>query len=553
MKITDTGDVWWKTAVVYCLDVKTFLDWNGDGCGDFVGLGQRIDYLASLGVTCLWLMPVHPAGGIDDGYDVKDYYAVDERLGTLGDFVEMVRVARDRGIRVILDLVVQHTSDEHPWFVQARESVDSPLRDFYIWRKEVPQENPQDNAFPGAEDGVWNLDEKTGEYYRHQFYGHEPDLNLSNPQVRDEIAKLAGFWLELGISGFRVDAVPFLLSGDAPGASASEIHGYLRALRSFLGRRRGDAMLLGEVNLPRDEQLEYFGADEADELTMQFDFIGMQAMYLSLARRDAGPLRTALEGRPPLPPDSQWANFVRNHDELTLDKLSPEERQEVFDAFGPEERMQAYGRGLRRRLPPMLDGDQRRLRMVYSLLFALPGTPVLFYGEEIGMGENLNAKERLAVRTPMQWTAAPDGGFSTADTLVADVVEGDFGPEKVNVEEQRNDPGSLLTFVTRLAQRYRECPELAWGDVVVLDQPNSAVLALLCRWDDEAMVTLHNFADEPGDIELQLDGVPQDSRLIDLFENEPLDIGEDGRTTVPLEGFGHRWLRIVEPGSRRLL
>ncbi|MFC4243889.1 alpha-amylase family protein [Gryllotalpicola reticulitermitis] len=555
MKITDTGDLWWKTAIVYCLDVKTFLDWDSDGVGDFHGVAQRVDYLASLGVTCLWLMPIHPAGHSDDGYDIVDYYSVDGRLGSLGDFVEMVRVARDRGMRVILDLVVQHTSDGHPWFQDSRASVESPFRDFYVWRTDSPPERPSENAFPGAEQGVWARDDATGHYYRHQFYSHEPDLNLTNPEVRDEIAKLAGFWLELGISGFRVDAVPFLLSGEDPSEGHEELHEYLRELRAFLSRRKGDSVLLGEVNLPREDQIEYFGGDEANELTMQFDFIGMQALYLALARSDSGPVREALRGRPKLVADSQWANFVRNHDELTLDKLSDTERQEVFDAFGPEERMQAYGRGLRRRLPPMLDGDQRRIRMVYSLLFALPGTPVLFYGEEIGLGEDLDADGRLAVRTPMQWSAdAPNAGFSAAapDRLVAKVVEGRFGPENVNVEAQRQDPESLLSHINHLAHRYRECPELGWGDAEVLDLAESGVLGLLYDWEDSGMVTLHNFTDASTTVSLSLDGLPEGTLLVDLLEGGDSAVSSDGHAEVPVDGYGYRWLRITPPGSRRL-
>ncbi|GAA4162064.1 alpha-amylase family protein [Gryllotalpicola daejeonensis] len=555
MKITDTGDLWWKTAVVYCLDVKTFLDWNDDGVGDFQGLAQRMDYLASLGVTCLWLMPLHPSGGADDGYDPTDFYAVDERLGSLGDFVEMVRVARDRGIRVVIDLVVQHTSSKHPWFQKSRESKESPFRDFYIWRTDCPPQSPSESAFPGDEDGVWDRDDATGEYFRHQFYRREPDLNLTNPRVRDEIAKLAGFWLELGISGFRVDAVPFLISGEDPNASAGELHSYLRALRAFLSRRQGDALLLGEVNLAREDQVEYFGGDDADELNMQFDFVGMQAMYLALARKNAEPLREALKGRPKLISDSQWANFVRNHDELTLDKLTDAEREEVFAAFGPEERMQAYGRGLRRRLPPMLDGDQRRIRMVYSLLFALPGTPVLFYGEEIGMGENLDAPGRMAVRPPMQWSGvSPNGGFSNADAgrLIAPMAEGAFGPKQVNVEDQRTDPDALLPFITRLTHRYRECPELGWGDAAVIDHPNPAVLLMIHQWDDSGMITIHNFGDEDLELDLDLDWVPHGTHLADLFDDHDVDLGEDGTVSLPLEAYGFRWLRISTPGDRRL-
>src|SRR4051794_40368601 len=418
VRITDTSDLWWKTAVIYCLDVETFLDWNGDGCGDFAGLTQRIDHLADLGVTCLWLMPFYPTAERDDGYDITDFYGVDPRLGTHGDLVEVIRTANDRGIRVIADLVVNHTSARHPWFRSAESSKDSPYRDFYVWRDDEPPPTKAEVVFPDKENSIWQFSEKTGEWYLHRFYRSQPDLNVTDPKVRDEIAKAMGFWLELGLSGFRVDAVPFLL--ETQGVDAAEArrlpdpHEFLADLRALVGRRTGNGILLGEVNLPHQQQAEFFGGENGNELTMLFDFISMQKLHPAVARADAGPLAEALVARPHVSPDSQWATFVRNHDELTLDKLSDSERAEVFAAFGPEERMQVYGRGLRRRLPPMLDGDPRRVRMVYSLLFSLPGTPVLFYGEEIGMGEELSAEGRLAVRTPMQWTAGPNGGFSRA-------------------------------------------------------------------------------------------------------------------------------------------
>ena len=559
MRITDTGDLWWKNAVIYCLDVETFLDWDGDGTGDFVGLVQRIDYLAELGVTCLWLMPFYPTTDRDDGYDITDMYGVDRRLGTHGDVVELIRTAKDRGMRVIADLVVNHTSDQHPWFKAARSSVDNPYRDFYVWRTEEPPDTSGEVVFPDQETSLWELDEKTGQYYLHRFYKHQPDLNVANPKVRDEVAKVIGFWLELGLDGFRVDAVPFFLEtmGAADGAveELGDPHDYLRSLRTLLGRRTGSAILLGEVNLPFKAQLLFFGQGQGDELTMQFDFIGMQKMYLSLARHDARPLAEALQDRPPIPPDCQWATFVRNHDELTLDKLSDEERQEVFAAFGPKEEMQVFGRGLRRRLPPMLDGDPRRIRMVYSLLFSLPGTPTLFYGEEIGMGENLATPGRMAVRTPMQWSDERNGGFSSARSsrLPGPLPEDGFSPRFVNVSGQRRDPDSLLAFVSLLVRRYRECPELGWTEVDVLEQPHVSVLAMCSSVDDAAVVTLHNLSPDPVDVPLVLDKVPSGDRLVDLLQNGEIPIDDRHRADVPLEGYGYRWLRIVGPETRRLV
>jgi trehalose synthase len=556
MRITDTSDLWWKTAVVYCLDVETFMDWDGDGTGDFTGLAQRLDYLAELGVTCLWLMPFYPTPDRDDGYDITDFYGVDPRLGTHGDLVEVIRTAKDRGMRVIADLVVNHTSDRHPWFRSARASRTSPYRDFYVWRDEPPEQKV-DTVFPDQEDSVWTFDERAGQYYLHRFYRHQPDLNVANPAVRDEIAKVMGFWLELGLSGFRVDAVPFFLETlgiDGGEEALPEPHDYLRSLRELLGRRAGDAVLLGEVNLPHEQQLEFFGGEAGDELTMQFDFIGMQKLYLSMARQDARPLAQALLDRPSVSPDCQWATFVRNHDELTLDKLSDDERQEVFDAFGPEPEMQVYGRGLTRRLPPMLDGDPRRVRMAYSLLFSRPGTPVLFSGEEIGMGDNLAADGRMAVRTPMQWTAGKNGGFSTARPLrlPGPVVEGGFSPEHVNVEAQRRDPDSLLAFVTLLVQRYRECPELGWGAFEVVDQPHASVLAHRCIWDEATLVALHNLGPEPLTVPIELAGEDEGTVLADLLCDGEAVLDAKGRVEMALEGYGFRWLRVVREGDRRL-
>ncbi len=555
MRITDTSDQWWKTAVVYCLDVETFFDSDGDGTGDLAGLAQRIDYLAELGVTCLWLMPFYPTPDRDDGYDIVDFYGVDKRLGSLGDLVEVIRTARDRGMRVIADLVVNHTSDQHPWFKAARSSPDSPFRDFYVWDDNPPPTKKADLVFPDQETSIWEKDEKAGSSYLHRFYKHQPDLNVTNPKVRDEVIKMMGFWLELGLSGFRVDAVPFFLeTKGVAGHVFADPHAYLRELRAFLGRRSGDGILLGEVNLPHKDQQRFFGGADGDELTMQFDFIAMQKLYLSLARADARPLAKALTDRPATATSSQWATFLRNHDELTLDKLTEKERQEVFAAFGPDPDMQLYDRGLRRRLPPMLDGDPRRIRMAYSLLFSLPGTPVLFYGEEIGMGENLAAEGRQAVRTPMQWTPGRNGGFSTArrSRLPNPVVEGGFSPEFVNVQDQRRDPGSLFSFVRLLVERYRGCPELGWGELALLDTPQKAVLAHTCTQDDACLLAVHNLSPEPTTVPLTMKDLPPGTRLVDLLENGETPVGDAGAVELQLPGYGYRWLRVVRPDDPRL-
>ncbi|MGE0056598.1 MAG: alpha-amylase family protein [Dehalococcoidia bacterium] len=543
-------DLWWKNAVIYCLDVETFLDGNGDGIGDFKGLSERVDYLAGIGVTCIWLMPFFPSVNRDDGYDICDYYTVDPRLGDMGDFVDFIHTADAHGIRVIADLVMNHTSDQHPWFQSARSDPKSPYRRFYVWRDEPPDEKPS-LVFPGEQISNWTYDEVAKQYYFHHFYRHQPDLNPDEPAVREEMTQIMGFWLQQGLAGFRVDAVPFLIELENENA-AEELtpHGFLKDLRRFLGRRRGDAVMLGEVNLPPHEQVTYFGED--DELSLVFNFYVNQHLYLSLVREDPDPLRKALEALPPIPGACQWANFVRNHDEQNLDKLTPSERQEVFDAFAPQKSMQSFGRGIRRRQPPMLGGDQRKLKLTYSLLFSLPGTPVLFYGEEIGMGDNPRLPGRLAVRSPMQWKPRPNGGFSTArpKDLLRGLPAGEFGPAQVNVQAQRDDPLSMLNWTESLIRRRKEAGEFGFGKYRLVDGGKARVLAHACEWETRTVIALHNFSGRPEVVDL--------SAEIDDDVIEVNDMWADQRypavtKTARIGPYGYRWLRVIKKGQELLL
>jgi trehalose synthase len=556
MKVTDTSDLWWKSAVVYCLDIETFYDHDGDGVGDLRGVAERIDYLAELGVSCLWLMPFYPSPDRDDGYDITDFYGVDPRLGNHGQLVEVIRTAHDRGMKVIADLVVNHTSDQHPWFKAARRSKDNPYRDYYVWRDTEPPDTSDLVVFPDQEDSIWELDDRTGEWYLHHFYKHQPDLNLANPEVRDEILRVIGFWLELGFDGFRVDGIPFLEQTEDDVGDPSYVvdpHDLMREMRAFLNRRAGHAMMLGEVNLPHSQQRAFFGADAGNELHMQFDFIGMQAAYLSLAREDARPLVKALNARPRIHPTCQWATFLRNHDELTLDKITDKQREEVFAAFGPEPEMQLYGRGLKRRLPPMMGGDPRRVRLAYSLLFSMPGTPTLYYGEEIGMGEDLAADGRMAVRTPMQWTSGHNGGFSQAAPrkLIQRTVPDGYGPDHVNVADQRNDPDSLWSFMRSLIGTYRMCPELGWGEFSVIEQPNRRVLAHRCDVGEVGVLAVHNLGADAVTLGLHVEGLDDGTELVDLFSKEEVHT-TDGSIEVALDGYGFRWFRLRPEGGLHL-
>jgi trehalose synthase len=549
MRLDETSDQWWKNAIVYCLDAETFLDSNGDGVGDLRGVTKQIDYLAGLGVTCIWLMPFQPTPNRDDGYDISDYYGIDPRLGTVGDFVELVRTAGDRGIKIIVDFVPNHTSDEHPWFQESRSSRNSPKRHWYVWRDE-PSDEPKGLAFPGKETSNWQYDEQAGQYYLHRFYHFQPDLDTANHEVRDELARVAGYWLQLGVAGFRVDAVPALLeTAGLPDHVDVDPKEWLRRLRTFVTRRRGDAILAGEVNVGLSDLSSYFG-DHGDLLHMQFGFLLNQHLWLALAREEAEPLEIVIRELPKVPPDNAWLTFLRNHDELTLDKLTGPQRDEVFAAFGPSKKVQLYGHGLRRRAAPMLGGDPARLRLAWSLTFSLPGTPMIFYGDEIGMGDNLAIPDRYSVRAPMQWSDERNGGFSTARKadVVRPIPAGKFGPRNVNVAAQRRDRDSLLTWMERLIRRRRETPEFGWGEVSLLETDAPGLFAHRCDWEDSTVIAVHNLGRTKASATFDLgkDVVAVD----DLLEQRNHELLEGGRLRVRLARYGYLWLRVRRRGER---
>jgi trehalose synthase len=555
VRLDPTSDLWWKNAVIYCVDVEIFLDSNGDGVGDFRGLISQIDYLAGLGITCLWLMPFYPSPNRDDGYDVSDYYGVDPRLGNLGEFVDLVRTAGDRGIKVIIDLVLNHTSDEHPWFQSALEGRDSPHRSYYVWRDE-PSEDPKGISFPGTETSNWQQDKRSGQYYLHRFYRFQPDLNVSDPDVRDELTRVAGFWLQLGVVGFRLDAVPFLLELDGiADPEMEDPHSWLRSLRAFATRRRGETVLLGEVNAGLKDLGRFFGDETGNQLGMQFAFLLNQNLWLALAREDAEPLESCIQSLPDAPPDNAWATFLRNHDELSLDKLTTTQREEVFAAFGPSEGMQLYGHGLRRRAAAMLGGDGPRLRMAWSLMLSLPGTPVLFMGDEIGMGENLDIPDRLSVRVPMQWSDAPNGGFSTADPdqLVRPPTSGKLGSKHVNVAVQRREPDSLLNWMERMIRRRKETPEFGWGSSTLIETGSPALFAHRCDWTGSTVVAVHNLSGDKQSATLDLEtGKGEKVEIDDILYERKHRPKRDGTLDVELDGYGYLWLRLRRGEERAL-
>jgi maltose alpha-D-glucosyltransferase / alpha-amylase len=542
------NDLWYKNAIIYCLSVSTYMDANGDGIGDFQGLMRRLDYLHGLGVTAVWLMPFQVSPLRDDGYDVADYYGVDPRYGTLGDFVEFTHGAKQRGIRVLIDLVVNHTSNEHPWFKEARKDPNSKYRDWYIWSKKKPPRANHGMVFPGVQKSTWSYDEIARAWYFHRFYDFQPDLNTSNPEVQAEILKIMGFWIQLGVSGFRMDAVPFVIASKGANVKKpTEQYDMLRRFREFLQWRQGDCIILAEANVLPETDFEYFGAD-GDRMQMMFNFQVNQHLFYALASADIGPLAAALKKTKKRPATAQWGTFLRNHDELDLARLTKQQRQVVFDAFAPKKEMQLYDRGVRRRLATMLNGDRRRMELAYSLLFTLPGTPVIRYGDEIGMGDDLSLPERNCARTPMQWSNEPRGGFTKSDRPFLPVISGGpYGFEHVNAATQRRHPESLLNWTERIIRMRKEVPEIGWGNFQIVSSRDSAVLIIRYDWRNNSVLFVHNFDSKPREISFSvgLSGEDVESgRLLNLLSEDHSRGDREGRHRLVIEGYGYRWYRI---------
>jgi maltose alpha-D-glucosyltransferase/alpha-amylase len=536
-------DLWYKNAVIYCLDVETYADSNGDGIGDFAGLTRRLDYLAGLGVTCLWLQPFYPSPNKDNGYDVADYYGVHPKHGTPGDFVEFMNHASQLGLRVIVDLVVNHTSDRHPWFRAACKDRESPYRSWYVWSGTRPRDHKTGIVFPGVQKTTWTYQADAREYYFHRFYDCQPDLDTSRPEVRREIMRIMGYWLQLGVSGFRMDAVPFLIERKGAGVRHGKDYELLHEMRDFLQWRCRDAVLLAEANVPPDESLEYFG-DLGDRLQLMLNFPVNQRLFYAMATGDIKPLVSALEQTYRRPHAAQWVNFLRSHDELDLGRLTDAQRQRVFAAFGPTKESQLYDRGIRRRLAAMLDNDRRKIEFAMSLLFTLPGTPMLQYGDEIGIGDDLDLPERACARTPMQWSADRHGGFTTAARAVRPVVSDPvFGYQRVNVEAQRRDPQSLMNWTERAIRMRKECPEFSWGDWKVLPTREPNVLVMRYEWESHAVVVLHNFSDKPRAVQLEASAVG-DPVMINLLTQADSRANERGQHLIELDGLNYRWFRV---------
>ncbi|MEO8397399.1 MAG: maltose alpha-D-glucosyltransferase [Chloroflexota bacterium] len=524
---------WHNNAVFYELYLRAFYDGNGDGHGDFTGLRLKLDYLQWLGVDCIWLLPVFASPLRDDGYDVASYYGIHPTYGSVEDFIMTVEEIHRRGMKVVFDMVMNHTSDQHPWFQESRRAIDSPLRDYYVWTTDTEKYKDARIIFTDTERSNWSYSGVTGEYYWHRFFTSQPDLNYANPEVRQKMLEACKFWLDLGVDGFRLDAVPYLFEREGTNCeNLPETHVFLRELRQFVDDNYPGRLLLAEANQWPIDLLPYFG--NSDEMHMNFNFPIMPRLFMALAKGDRTPVIDVSAMTPEIPENCQWAVFLRNHDELTLEMVTPEERQFMWNFYAPDHR-QRLNLGIRRRLAPLLDNDRAKLELMNSLLFTLPGAPILYYGDEIGMGDDVSLPDRMGVRTPMQWNNGEHAGFSNtqSDALYAPLIRDSiYGFQTVNVEAQQADEGSLLHLVRKMIALRKNLPLLAKGKLNWLLDTPKGTLCFVRSEGDQKLIALHNLTAETQTIPFS-----EADSVIDAFD--PKAAVSD---TITLPPYGYRWL-----------
>lgn len=547
--MTERAMLWYRKAIFYELYVRAFFDSDGDGHGDLRGAAQKLDYLKHLGVDSVWLLPIYPSPLKDDGYDISDHYNIHPQYGTLEDFKFFLDEAHARGIRVILDLVLNHTSDQHPWFQAARSDRNSPYRDYYVWSDTDQKYKDARIIFLDTEKSNWTWDEEAGQFFWHRFYSSQPDLNFDNPAVREEMKNVMRFWLDLGVDGFRADAVPYLFEREGTNCeNLPETHAYLKEIRRFIDENYPGRILLCEANQWPEDVFPYFG--NGDEFQMGFHFPIMPRMYMSIKKGNRMSLEWIMSRTPSINRTCQWCIFLRNHDELTLEMVTPDERDWMWEQFAPEPRMR-LNLGIRRRLAPLLDNDRRKIELANSLLFTMPGTPIIYYGDEIGMGDNIWLEDRNGVRTPMQWSADFNAGFSAAPTesLYAPVIsEPPFSPQEVNVEYQIQDPDSLLNFICKLIGIVKEHMAFGEGEFNWAACDNTAVAAYYRTYDEsgqrESLLIVQNLSGESQKAVIQLTEMTPPPAAVDLITGELSPITHDRTLEVQLEPYQYFWFEL---------
>jgi len=533
-------NLWYKDAIFYQVYVRAFYDSNGDGHGDLRGVTLKLDYLKDLGVDCLWLKPHYPSPLKDDGYDIADYYGIHPDYGTLDDFKHLLDEAHARGLRVITDLVLNHTSDRHPWFQAARADKDSPYHDYYVW-------SDTDDKYPGArivfldtEKSNWTWDPVASQYFWHRFYSSQPDLNYDNPAVQAEMINVMKFWFDLGVDGFRADAVPYLFEREGSNCeNLPETHAYLKKLRAFIDEHYPDRILLCEANQWPEDVRPYFG--KGDEFHMGFHFPIMPRIYMDIEKGRANDMREILRRTPSIPANCQWCIFLRNHDELTLEMVTSEEREWMWKHFAPQLRMR-LNLGIRRRLTPLLKNDRQKLELAHSLLFSLPGSPIIYYGDELGMGDNIWMHDRNGVRTPMQWDASENAGFSQASTeaLYSPLIRDDpFGVQKVNAENQQKDPRSLWNTIHKMIATRKGHPAFGRGNFKWVELQNEHIASFNRQYQDETILAIHNLSETAQVVTIE---EFESGILRDVLDGQKIEV-KDGKTTLKLSPSQYLWLK----------
>ena len=543
----ESDPLWFKHAVFYEIHTRAFFDGNDDGSGDLRGVTDKLDYLQWLGVDCLWLLPLYPSPLRDGGYDIADFTNVHQDYGTVEDFRQLIEAAHQRGIRVIADLVMNHTSSDHPWFQASRSDREGPYGDWYVWSDTDEPWQEARIIFLDTEPSNWTWDPVRGQYFWHRFFSHQPDLNYDNPEVQQAMLDVLRFWLDLGIDGFRMDAIPYLYERDGTnGENLPESHDYLKRVREEIDANYADKVLLAEANQWPEDVVEYFG--DGDECHMCFHFPVMPRMFMSLRREDATPIYEILERTPPIPENCQWGLFLRNHDELTLEMVTDDERDYMYTEYAKDPRMK-LNLGIRRRLAPLLDGGRDEIQLLHAIMFSLPGSPVLYYGDEVGMGDNIFLGDRDGVRTPMQWTGDRNGGFSRADfaqLYLPPLMDPVYGYQAVNVEAQLRTPTSLLRWIRRFIALRKQHPVFGLGTYEPLETSNPRIFAHVRRYEDDIVLCVHNVARSAQAVELDL------ARFRGMVPEEMF-----GRTAFPPVGelpylltLGPRdffWFQLREP------
>jgi maltose alpha-D-glucosyltransferase/alpha-amylase len=500
-------EMWFKDAVFYEAPVKSFYDSSGDGTGDFAGMTEKLDYIRDLGVDCIWLLPMYPSPGHDDGYDISEFKAIHDDYGTLEDFRRFVEVAHEKGLRVVADLVMNHTSDQHPWFQEARSDPNSPKRDYYVWTDDPTKYDGVRIIFTDTETSNWTYDPVAGQHFWHRFFSHQPDLNYDNPEVHREMYEVVRFWLDLGLDGFRCDAVPYLYEREGTNCeNLPESHQFLRDLRKMVDTEYPGKILLAEANQWPSDVVEYFGTEENPEFHMAFHFPLMPRMFMAMRQESRTPIVEIMESTPDISDQSQWAIFLRNHDELTLEMVTDVERDYMYFEYAKDPRMR-INLGIRRRLAPLVDNGRRQIEMLTSLLLSMPGTPVLYYGDEIGMGDNIYLGDRNGVRTPMQWSIDRNAGFSRADwarlysPVIMDPV---YGYQAVNVEAQTRVATSLLNWTKRLIAVRKRYRAFGRGSIEFLHPENQKILPYIRQYENETILCVVNLSRYVQAVELDL-------------------------------------------------